>query len=65
MAKYMRSYRARKAADLAKLRAKAEQREPEVKAMFAQIIEAVTALTERVGRLRSSPGKPKLCMRRV
>jgi hypothetical protein len=54
MAKYMRAYRARKAAELEELRAQAEQREPNIEAMFAQILEAVTALSERVGRIEEA-----------
>jgi hypothetical protein len=51
MAEYMRRYRARKAAERAKLRAQAERREPNIEAMFAQILEAVTALSERISRM--------------
>src|ERR687887_69008 len=51
MAQYMRRYRARKAAERAKLRAQAERREPNIEAMLTQILEAVTALSERVARM--------------
>jgi thiamine biosynthesis protein ThiC len=51
MAEYMRRYRARKAAERDKLRAQAEHREPETQMMLTQILEAVTALSERVARM--------------
>jgi hypothetical protein len=54
MAKYMRAYRARKAAEQAELRAQVEQREPETQAMFAKILEAVNALSERVARIEAA-----------
>jgi hypothetical protein len=54
MAEYMRRYRARKAADLAKLREKAESRESNIEAMLAQILAAVTALSERVARMETA-----------
>src|ERR687896_135157 len=54
MAEYMRRYRARKAAERAKLLAQAERREPNIEAMFAQILEAVTALSERVERMEAA-----------
>ena len=54
MAQYMRRYRARKAAERAKLRAQAERREPNIEAMLTQILEAVTALSERVSRMEAA-----------
>ena len=54
MAQYMRRYRARKAAERAKLLAQAERREPNIESMFAQILEAVTALSERVARMEAA-----------
>ena len=54
MAEYMRRYRARKAAERAKLRAQAEHREPNIEAMLTQILEAVTALSERVARIEAA-----------
>ena len=47
----MRRYRARKAAERAELRAQAERHEPETQAILTQILEAVTALSERVARM--------------
>ena len=54
MAQYMRRYRARKAAERAKLLAQAERREPNIEAMLTQILEAVTALSERVSRIEET-----------
>jgi hypothetical protein len=54
MAEYMRRYRARKAAERAKLRAQAENREPNIEAVLTQILEAMTALSERVGRIEEA-----------
>jgi hypothetical protein len=54
MAEYMRRYRARKAAERAKLRAQAEHREPNIEAMLTQILEAMTALSERVSRMEAA-----------
>jgi carbonic anhydrase len=54
MAEYMRRYRARKAAERAKLLAQAEHREPNIEAMLTQILEAVTALSERVARMEAA-----------
>ncbi len=54
MAKYMRAYRARKAAELAELRAQAEHREPTFEAMLTDILEAMTVLTERVARVEAA-----------
>jgi hypothetical protein len=54
MAEYMRRYRARKAAERAELRAQAERREPNIEVMLAQILEAVTALSERVARMEAA-----------
>jgi hypothetical protein len=54
MAEYMRRYRERKAAERAKLRAQAERREPETQVMLTQILEAVTALSERVARMEAA-----------
>jgi hypothetical protein len=54
MAEYMRRYRARKAAERAKLRAQIEQREPNIEAMLAQVLDAVTALSERVARMEAA-----------
>ena len=51
MAEYMRRYRARKAAERAKLLAQAERREPNIESMLTQILEAVTALSEQVSRM--------------
>jgi hypothetical protein len=54
MAEYMRRYRERKAAERAKLRAQAEHREPNIEAMLTQILEAVTAPSERVARVEAA-----------
>jgi hypothetical protein len=54
MAEYMRRYRARKAAEQAELLALAERREPNIEAMMTQILEAVTALSERVSRMEAA-----------
>jgi hypothetical protein len=53
MAEYMRGYRARKSAER-KMRAQAERREPKTQAMLTQILEAVTALSERVPRMEAA-----------
>ena len=50
----MRRYRARKAAERAKLLAQAERCEPNIEAMLTQILEAVTALSERVARMEEA-----------
>jgi hypothetical protein len=54
MAKYMRAYRARKAAKLAEMRAQAERREPNIESILTQILEAVTTLSERVARMEEA-----------
>src|SRR5918992_1203373 len=54
MVQYMRRYRARKAAERAELLAQAERREPNIEAMFAQILEATASLSERVARMEAA-----------